>query len=304
MPSEFVKPGGLLKMPQPSYLQTIARRAKSPLPLLMPPRLPLSRVDVPLMPELPDESRPVQSSSLVKGTTLSPQQQFPGTPVQEVAVLSPRSLTDGFNTTSPPLPAGGDLPQEIRAAPVSSEMSSVSPVVKSSLQQPNKLALHPTTSVTQTLQSSDLSATLPDSSAMSDRAQVTSVPKARSYLQTAARIPTSEPNSTFSSVSSTEIDAPDVSESRVILQSPRNHAVTKSSNPDNPNIDLRLHSDRRSSRSPTATSTANSVHVGTIDIHITPPPTLPIQPVATAPKPVALSPLARGFTSGFGLRQG
>lgn len=48
----------------------------------------------------------------------------------------------------------------------------------------------------------------------------------------------------------------------------------------------------------------NTVHIGSIDIHITSPPTPPIQSVATTSKPVDLSPLARGFTSSFGLRQG
>jgi hypothetical protein len=95
-----------------------------------------------------------------------------------------------------------------------------------------------------------------------------------------------------------------VSESVVILQPPRNNSVAKSNSPNSQNVDLRSHSDRQASRSPTPPPPANSVHIGTIDIHITPPPTPAIQPVATAPKPVALSPLARGFTSSFGLRQG
>lgn len=309
-------------MPQPSYFQTIARRAKSHLPLLMPPRSvlpsrresPLSQVEVPLMPELPVELRPMQSSSPVKGTTISPQQQFPGTPLQDVAVLPPRSPTDGFNTTPLSLSSGVDLPQEIKAAPVIPEMSSVSPVVKSSLQQPSKLAPQPTTSVTQPLQSSVLSATLPDSSATADITQVTSVPKARSYLQTAARTLTPEPGSTVPSPSSAETatlqttaaetNVPNVSESVVILQPPRNNPVATISSPDTQNFDLLPPSDRRASHFPIATSTGNTVHIGTIDIHITPPPTPPIQPVATAPKPVSLTPLARGFTSGFGLRQG
>ncbi|PZV10029.1 MAG: hypothetical protein DCF22_17530 [Leptolyngbya sp.] len=48
----------------------------------------------------------------------------------------------------------------------------------------------------------------------------------------------------------------------------------------------------------------STIHIGAIDIQITPPPVTP-QPLTT--RPVATSPtgsLSRGFTSGFGLRQG
>jgi hypothetical protein len=327
-------------MPQPSYLQTLARRAESDLPLLMPPRSvllsrresPLSRVDMPLMPELADEVVPVRLPSPDKETVISPQQQFPVAPLREAASLPSRSSTDSDNPPPLSVPSRVELPGEIKTAPVLSEMSFVSSPVQPALQQPGYLAPQPTTSVTQPLQSSDSSAALPDLSAqIPDLAPENSVPQSRSYLQTAARILTSKPSSAHPSVSSAETVAPEVplafpsvpstetvvpeapatatavskvSESVVVLQPLQNNPVAKNTSPNSQNLDLLSHSDRRPSRSPTPPPPANSVHIGTIDIHITPPPTPAIQPVATTPKPVALGPLARGFTSSFGLRQG
>ena len=48
----------------------------------------------------------------------------------------------------------------------------------------------------------------------------------------------------------------------------------------------------------------SAIHIGSIDIQIMPPPSLPAQVVKAAPKPVNNSILARGFASSFGLRQG
>jgi len=47
----------------------------------------------------------------------------------------------------------------------------------------------------------------------------------------------------------------------------------------------------------------NTVHIGSIDVHIMPPPVAPVQPTKPAVKS-SPSPLSRGFTSSFGLRQG
>ncbi len=58
-------------------------------------------------------------------------------------------------------------------------------------------------------------------------------------------------------------------------------------------------------RNVSSTRQANTVHIGSIDVHIMPPPLPPVQP--TTPTPAVKSspsPLSRGFTSSFGLRQG
>lgn len=56
--------------------------------------------------------------------------------------------------------------------------------------------------------------------------------------------------------------------------------------------------------SPSLTPKGNTVHIGSIDIHIVPPPTAPPKVTPTVSKPVSTSSLSRGFTSSFGLRQG
>jgi len=48
----------------------------------------------------------------------------------------------------------------------------------------------------------------------------------------------------------------------------------------------------------------SAIHIGSIDIQIMPPPSVPAQVVKAAPKPVNNSILARGFASSYGLRQG
>lgn len=299
-------------MPQSSYFQTIARRAKSDLSVLMPPRSPLSRAEVPLMPELPDELMPTQPSNPLKGPALSPvlspQQQAPATPLQQVAALPPPSPTDSDNTPALSVPSRVGLPHEVKAAPVLSETSAVGSVVQPSPQQPSSLTPQPAISVTQPLPSQDSPAQLPDRSApMSDLASTAPASEPRSYLQTAARMQT--PSPTVSSVASAEAVAPEVptaeiaapkgSEPAVILQPPQNASMSRSADSGSHTIAFPSPSDRQPPRSP-----SNTVHIGTIDIHIAPPPTPPLQPATKAPKPVALSPLARGFTSGFGLRQG
>jgi hypothetical protein len=47
----------------------------------------------------------------------------------------------------------------------------------------------------------------------------------------------------------------------------------------------------------------STIHIGAIDIQITPPPVAP-KPAATRPPATSTGSLSRGFTSGFGLRQG
>jgi hypothetical protein len=289
-------------MPKPSYLQTIARRANSDLPVLMPPRsvLPsrressLSQVDGPLLPDPADELVPARLPNPGNETVRSSQQPLLVAPLQETA-LPPRSSLD--RAPSPPLsvPSRVELPDEIKATPVWSDSSSVNPVVQPP--PPSNPDPQPTTSVPQFLQSSD---------------SVASLPQARSYLQTNARVRTSEPGSPLPSVSSIETvvseastpetATPQVSESVVLLQPPRNHSVAPSTRPNHQNTNLPTPLDQRPLRS--LTPPGNTVHIGTIDIHITPPPTPALQPAATAPKPAALSSLSRGFTSSFGLRQG
>jgi hypothetical protein len=330
-------------MPQSSYLQTIARRGKSPLPVLMPPRSPLSRIESPLTAEVAHESIPVQPpSEPANRVVVSPQQQ-PSIQIKQV-----RSPVDSATTAPARLPSSIEVPQEIQATSVLSQTSSVSPAVENS-QQKTSLTVQPTTPVTHSLPAPEDLAQLPNRSGQSSNfAPVTTVPKPRSYLAKAAtslmlktspkvskaaspegsesvvihskvskeaspevsesvvihskvskaaspEIASSEVSesvvihSKVSKAASPEIASPEVSESVVILQVPQNDSARQ-----------------KFDRPPQSTATAqsNTVHIGTIDIHIAPPPTPPIQPVATAPKPVALSPLARGFTSSFGLRQG
>ncbi|WNG35775.1 hypothetical protein F0U61_20430 [Archangium violaceum] len=55
---------------------------------------------------------------------------------------------------------------------------------------------------------------------------------------------------------------------------------------------------------PSRAAPSHSVHIGTLEVRIEPPPSLPQRPAPaprTAPGPRA--PLARGFTSSFGLKQ-
>ena len=283
-------------MPQSSYLQTIARRTKNDFPLLMPPRSPLTRADVPLSFDLPSKSISVQPSDSVGRRLFSPEQLWP-------------SVEAGLAAVSP-VPLEADRLNEPKAAPVFTEVSSVSSIVLSSPQQPTSLTPPDSTPNPipriQPVQSPDRSVQ------MSDVAPVASDPQPRSYLQKAARILTPEPNLAFSSGSSAQtvapavpdktIAVPKVSESVVTLQPPRHDSASRSSSVKSQNVDLLPRLDQRPSRTPTTALPANSVHIGTIDIHIASPP--PIQPILTAPKPVNIGPLARGFTSGFGLRQG
>ena len=329
-------------MPQSSYLQTIARRGKSHLPVLMPPRSPLSRIEVPLTAEVADESIPVQPPSEPANKVVVSSQQQPSTQMKQVPSLLPRSPVDSATTAPAQVPSSVEVPQEIQATPVLSQTSSVSPAVQNS-QQKTSLTVPPTTPVTHSIPGPDSLAQLPNRSGkISHLAPVTTVPKPRSYLAKAATSlmlktspkvskeasaeiaspevsesviiypkvskeasaeiaspEVSEPVIIYpkvSKVASTEIASPEESESFVILQAPQNDSASNISPSERQKFD----------RSPQSAATAqgNTVHIGTIDIHIAPPPTPPIQPVATAPKPVALSPLARGFTSSFGLRQG
>ena len=302
-------------MPQSSYLQTIARRGKSPLPVLMPPRSPLSRIEVPLTAEVADESIPVQPpSEPANRVVVSPQQQ-PSIQMKQV-----RSPVDSATTAPARLPSSIE-PQEIQATSVLSQTSSVSPAVQNSPQK-TSLTVQPTTPVTHFIPAPEELSQLPNRSGQSSNfAPVTTVPKPRSYLAKAATslmVKTSpkvskaaSPEGSESVVIHSKVSkaaslegsesvvihskaskaaSPEGSESVVILQVPQNDSARQKF--DQP------------PRSSTATAQGNTVHIGTIDIQIAPPPTPPIQPVATAPKPVALSPLARGFTSSFGLRQG
>lgn len=305
-------------MPQSSYLQTIARRGKSALPVLVPPRSPLSRIEVPLTAEVADESIPVQPpSEPANRVVVSPQQQ-PSIQMKQV-----RSPVDSATTAPARLPSSIELPQEIQATSVLSQTSSVvlsqtssvSPAVENSQQKTSTQSVQPTTPVTHSIPAPEELSQLPNRSSgqSSNFAPVTTVPKPRSYLAKAATSlmlktspkvskeaspETASPevsesvviHSKVSKAASPEIASPEVSESVVILQVPQNDSAPQKFD--------------RPPRSSTATAQGNTVHIGTIDIHIAPPPTPPIQPVATAPKPVALSPLARGFTSSFGLRQG
>ena len=307
-------------MPQSSYLQTIARRGKSHLPVLMPPRSPLSRIEVPQNPEVADESIPVQPpSEPANRVIVSPQQQSSSTQMKQVPSLLPRSPVDSATTAPAEVPSSVEVPQEIKATPVLSQTSSVSPAVQNS-QQKTSLSVPPTTPFTHSIPGPDSLAQLPNRSGkISNLAPVTPVQKPRSYLAKAATSlmlktspkvskeasaeiaspEVSEPVIIYPKVSkeaSTEIASPEVSESLVILQAPQNDSASNISPSERQKFD----------RLPQSATTAqsNTVHIGTIDIHIAPPPTPPIQPVSTAPKPVALSPLARGFTSSFGLRQG
>ena len=295
-------------MPQSSYLQTIARRGKSDLPLLMPPRSPLSRIESPQTPEVADESIPVQPPSEPANRVVVSSEQQPSIQMKQV-----RSPVDSATTPPARLPSSIEVPQEIQATSVLSQTSSVSPAVQNS-QQKTSLTVQPTTPVTHSIPAPEELSQLPNRSSgqSSNFAPVTTVPKPRSYLAKAATSlmlktspkvskeaspETASPevsksvviHSKVSKAASPEIASPEVSESVVILQVPQNDSARQ-----------------KFDRPPQSTATAqgNTVHIGTIDIHIAPPPTPPIQPVATAPKPVALSPLARGFTSSFGLRQG
>ncbi len=300
-------------MPQSSYLQTIARRGKSHLPVLMPPRSPLSRIEVPLTAEVADESIPVQPpSEPANRVVVSPQQQ--------------PSPVDSATTAPARLPSSIEVPQEIQATPVLSQASSVTPAVQNSPQK-TSLTVQPTTPVTHSIPAPEELSQLPNRSGQSSNfALVTTVPKPRSYLAKAATSLMLKTSPKVSKVASPEIASPEVSESVVIhskvskAASPEvsesvviHSKVSKAASPEVsesvvilqvPQNDSARQKFDRPPRSSTATAQGNTVHIGTIDIHIAPPPTPPIQPVATAPKPVALSPLARGFTSSFGLRQG
>jgi hypothetical protein len=312
-------------MPQPSYLQTIARRGKSPLPVLMPPRSPLSRIEVPLTAEVADESIPVQSpSEPANRVVVSPQQQA------SIQMKQARSPVDSATTAPARLPSSIEVPQEIQATPVLSQRSSVSPAVQN-FQQKTSLTVQPTTPVTHSIPAPEELSQLPTRSGQSSNfAPVTSVPKPRSYLAKAATSLMLKTSPKVSKEASPEIASPEVSESVVIHSKVSKEAspeasesvvihskVSKAASPEiaSPEVSESVvilqvpqndSARQKFDRPPQSTATAqsNTVRIGTIDIHIAPPPTPPIQPVATAPKPVALSPLARGFTSSFGLRQG
>ena len=318
-------------MPQSSYLQTIARRGKSDLPLLMPPRSPLSRIESPQTPEVADESIPVQPPSEPANRVVVSSEQQPSIQMKQV-----RSPVDSATTPPARLPSSIEVPQEIQATSVLSQTSSVSPAVQNS-QQKTSLTVQPTTPVTHSIPAPEELSQLPNRSSgqSSNFAPVTTVPKPRSYLAKAATSlmlktspkvskeaspETASPevsksvviHSKVSKAASPEIASPEVSESVVIHSKVSKAASPEIASPEVSESVVILQVPQNDSarqkfdRPPQSTATAqgNTVHIGTIDIHIAPPPTPPIQPVATAPKPVALSPLARGFTSSFGLRQG
>jgi hypothetical protein len=307
-------------MPQSSYLQTIARRGKSPLPVLMPPRSPLSRIEVPLTAEVADESIPVQPpSEPANRVVVSPQQQ-PSIQMKQV-----RSPVDSATTSPARLPSSIEVPQEIQATSVLSQTSSVSPAVQNSPQK-TSLTVQPTTPVTHSIPAPEELSQLPNRSGQSSNFALVTTPKPRSYLAKAATSLMLKTSPKVSKAASPETASPEGSESVVIhskvskAASPEgsesvviHSKVSKTASPEVsesvvilqvPQNDSARQKFDRPPRSSTATAQGNTVHIGTIDIHIAPPPTPPIQPVATAPKPVAVSPLARGFTSSFGLRQG
>lgn len=290
----------------PSYLQTIARRAKIHLPMLMPPRSPLSRTEFPLISEPPNEPMPVQPSDPLGATAISTEQHPPTISRREMPSLLPQPPMGAIGSPAlSQVPLKVELPNEFKAAPSSSETRSISSVALPSKQHSTHLnpqdAAPNVTPEAQPIRSLDRSVQIHD-------APTSSLSQPRSYLQTAARLLTPETLPTLPIVSSAETsvpkasDASKVSESVVTLQPPRNNSGSRSTRAESQNINLLARSDLPPSRSQTTNSPANTVHIGTIDIHIAPPPSPPIQPVATAPK--LSSPLARGLTSAFGLRQG
>lgn len=313
-------------MPQLSYLQTIARRGTSHLPVLMPPRSPLSRIESPQTPEIAHESIAVQPPSEPANRVVVSSEQQPSTQMKQV-----RSSPVDLATTSPAKVPSIELSQEFQAAPVFSQTNSVSPAVQNSPQK-TSLTVQPTTPVTHSIPAPEELSQLPNRSGQSSNlAPITTLPKPRSYLAKAATSLMLKTSPKVSQVASPETASPEVSESVVIhskLSKTASSEVSESvvidsklskiASPETPspevsesvvilqvpqNDSARQKFDRPP-RSSTATDQGNKVHIGTIDIHIASPPTPPIQPVATAPKSVALSPLARGFTSSFGLRQG
>lgn len=259
-------------MPQSSYLQTIARRAKSHLPVLMPPRAPLSRLGVPLMSEPPDELPPSESSQPINRATIFSRQTSPAIPQKERPSVPSQPFKD--------LPQGTVIPSPQREQANPALLQPTAPETSASLE--NSANSAPEDAATQPGKS-PLS---PAQVANSAPASLTSKP--RSYLQTTAKISTLE----------TRSPATEPLESIVVLQPPDRHVGSEMPAFRPP------HANQPSRPSAAATSQANTVHIGTIDIHIAPPPAPPIQSRVTGPKPAAPASLARGFTSSFGLRQG
>jgi hypothetical protein len=251
-------------MPQSTYLQTIARRGKSPLPVLTPPRSPLFRLDAPLMADPPDSAAASESASPISSATgfsrqpssASSQSAMPSTPLQPSHTLLPEAglaSPQGMGVESGLMQPGSPKPPEtsIYSASEAAVIPSVSPPL------PPTRATHVAP------------AFLPI--------------KPRSYLQTTAQI------------STPELSAPatETLTSRVVLRPPDRRGSSET--PAKEHLPAEL---------PSHPSPANTVHIGTIDIHIAPPPAPPLQSRAAGAKPAALAPLSRGFASPFGLRQG
>jgi len=320
-------------MPKSSYFQTIARHAKPDSPRLQPPRSLPSRIEVSQLSDFltPPVFEPLESSvsrlppvrSLkADPNTISSAQALSSPPLLDEAAQSLPVLIPTFNAASPSRQlATPESPSWEEVTPrdhPSAKSSRSAPTLEDSNEKTGTIASVPppvsqlpeAASVSRVAPSVEQNLAVPVAGSFPPSAS-TPVTQRRSYLQAAIRIAPLELGSTSSQSSKaamvpvaliSETTMTDSSESAVILQ-PSPLYSSKRTRLGDRDSDMLSQANHRSSQLSNSSPQSNTIHIGTIDIQVVPPPQ-PVGAIAPIPKPMRVTPLARGFTSSFGLRQG
>lgn len=321
-------------MPQPSYLQQIAYRSNGSLPSLMPPRSPLMRTEAMSLGEMPEEQSSVlpifnslptksellpltpansgenlpslnQSVSINSQTELEPKQSI------QVNSFAEENTTPKFTSTS----SEGEIKtiQSVDVSPDLNQINQLSQKVKTD--NFNAIKNTPQQEVlsfehTPQNQADDLPIFSPSNLLTNEFDAQQELNENESNSQKLASL-SSELN--FSQpVLSDQVKQENTK--AVLNQSRKVSAIeptsrldfVKSVSSDRFKTELQPKTTVTPSTPPLNLPPSNNIHIGSIDIQITPPPTAPKPPtvVHQVSKPEPKTGLSRGFASSFGLRQG
>ena len=284
-------------MPQPLYFRQIARRASGNLPILMPPRAPLMRAEAMSGLEMPEESL---------SNSLPVTQRLISAPAQETILpsVSSSAIVETETNNNPlispvTLPSSTSLPQSnLDSTDRQVEVSSIQPI-----QAKNLIETSVSAKITPTSTKVEVLPGARENQLMSVVQGDKETPaKLRPNLQSEAA------DVTVAVEQVQPVPSDRLRPAKGDREASRREALLLS--PDRYQTEL---TPKTTSRIPTLSTPSacvidspkgNNIHIGSIDIQITPPPTPPAKVVPKVSRPALTSALSRGFTSSFGLRQG
>lgn len=297
-------------MPQPSYLQQITRRA-SGMPILKPARSPLGRTDILPLLEMPEAPVPQQSLPLPPST----RQELTADVEEQTSYLTATSVRDSTSISSPP-------------AQHQDSIGVTTPSPSASLNRPVEATFVPSTSQ-ENLHANPRPIvnpemprqTSPDKTVFIDTSEESRpIPGKQTNLQSMVIPQTRERKPQPEGIEASVGRNPPRprTETNALLPVSDNSTATTAQvdfrSPNRPEQEslpqswLSQPASTPTWSTPVATQTelpkGNSIHIGSIDVHIVPPPAVPAKVAPTRAKSGSTSTLSRGFTSSFGLRQG